>query len=162
MTDLSLSDVVEQLTAILDEAFEHPPRAWSYFTDPSPDAGYFGLLAKLGAAEAGRSVGGSSIAAQVRHVIFATEASIAFMEGEPEAPGLEAWQLSWQVPEVDEAAWTQMQAELRAVYERLRRVIASRATTNARSAGGAIAVIAHVAYHLGAIKQKAAVIRGAE
>lgn len=156
MTDLPIREAIGQLTAVLDEAFEHPPKPWSYFTDPSPDAGYIGTLAKLSAAEAREVVGGTSIAGQVQHVIFAMEASAAFIQGNPDSPSLEQWQQSWQVQELDDTAWAQMQQDLRDAYQRLRRVIESDGTASAQSFGGAIGAIAHVAYHLGAIKQKIA------
>lgn len=158
MTDLSFSELVEQLTAILDEALEHPPKPWSYFADSSPDAGYFGVLAKLSASEAGQAVSGTSIAAQVSHVIFSMEVSSAFIRGDLNPPGQKRWQHSWQVPELDEVMWTQMQQELRDAYHELRCTIESHAVSQAQSVGGAIGAIAHIAYHLGAIKQKIAAL----
>ncbi len=156
MADLSLHEVVEQLTAVLDEAFERPPNSWAYFTEPSPDAGYFGALAKLDAADAARSTGGTSIAGQVSHVVFAMGAARTFIQGDPNPPGLEAWRQSWEVGELNEAAWQRVRDRLRSAYHELRRAIESHAASEARSIGAAIGTVAHVAYHLGAIKQKIA------
>lgn len=161
MESVSRDAVVEQLLAILDEAFSHPSRPWSYFTDPSPDSGYFGILSGLDAAGAARPVGGTSVAAQVGHVTFAMHASTAFIQGNPEAPGLELWRQSWQVPEVDEETWRQMQARLREAYHGLRGAIESHDISQIASLGVSIGAIAHIAYHLGAIKQKLAIIGAA-
>ena len=151
---------VEQFLAVLGEAFPHPDKPWSYFTDPSGDAGYFGTLAKLDAAAASRRVGATSVAAQVGHVTFAMRASAAFIAGDLNPPGLERWRQSWQVPAaLDEPAWRRMRAELEAAYDRLRRTIEAQAASGPQPMGGAIGAIAHVAYHLGAIKQQIAVAR---
>ena len=154
MADLTLKQVTDQLTAILEEAFEHPPKPWSYFTDPSPDAGYFGLIEKVQVIDANRSIGGSSIAAQVNHVIFSMEASITFIKGDVHSPTLDQWQQSWQVPELTEVTWKQMQVKLRETYHQLQDHIRSHATSRPETMGMAIGTIAHAAYHLGAIKQK--------
>lgn len=158
MAGVSHKDVVDQLLAILDEAFEHPEKPWSYFTDPSPDAGYFGTLAKLSAAEAQQASGATSIAAQVSHVIFALEASSAFIAGDPNPPGLEKWQQSWQLAELDDEAWFTLQAKLRDTYQNLRTAIEAHAVSHPHALGGAIGAIAHAAYHLGAIRQKLALL----
>lgn len=157
MADLTLQQVTDQLTAILEEAFEHPPKPWSYFTDPSPDAGYFGILAKVTAIEAKRSIGSNSIAAQVKHIIFSMKASMAFIEGNPNSPGPDQWQESWQVAELTEATWKQLQDGLRNAYYALRDNIQSHAALRPEAMGAAMGTIAHVAYHLGAIKQKIAI-----
>jgi len=158
MADVSQGVVAEQLLQILDEAFSPPPRSWSYFTDPSPVSGYFGLLSGLDPAIAAKLVGGTSVAAQVSHVTFAMQASSGFIQGDLEPPGLERWQQSWQVPHVDEETWRRMQAQLREAYQGLRHAIESHGVSQAQSLGGAIGAIAHVAYHLGAIKQKLAIV----
>lgn len=153
--------VVDQLLGVLDEAFEHPQKPFTYFTDPEPDSGYFGTLAKLDAAITARQVANTSIAAQVKHVTFAMNATAAFIRGNMEQPGLERWQQSWQVSALNEDGWKQLQAELRNAYDDLRRAIKSHNSSEALQVGGAIAAVTHVAYHLGAIKQKIAILKQA-
>jgi hypothetical protein len=48
-----------------------------------------------------------------------------------------------------------LQEQLRSEYKNLRQVFASHASSSVEAFGGAIAAIAHVAYHLGAVRQKA-------
>ena len=50
----------------------------------------------------------------------------------------------------------QTRQALRAAYDDLRQAIETRATTSVEAMGGAIGAIAHIAYHLGSIRQKLA------
>ncbi|VTS06883.1 hypothetical protein [Tuwongella immobilis] len=161
MESESRGTVIGQLLAILDEAFSQPVISWNYFTDPSPESGYFGVLSRLDASGAARLVGGTSVASQIGHITFAMHAAAAFIQGNPDAPGLERWRQSWQVPKMDAETWAQMQAQLRDAYHDLRRAIEFLDASQIQSLGGAIGAIAHVAYHLGAIKQKLAIISDA-
>lgn len=148
--------VTEQLIAVLREAVEGPPEKWSYFVDNDPDAGYLGTLDKLGAAEASRPIGGSTIAAHVHHILFSLEASTAWIRGDRSSLD---WSESWRTRTVDEAAWSRMRESLRTGYLELRRAIESHAHDSEESVGGAIGAIAHAAYHLGAIRQKVLLVR---
>jgi hypothetical protein len=60
---------------------------------------------------------------------------------------------------VDDAAWASLQEQLRRGYEDLRQAIPAHAASRVEAMGGAIGAIAHVAYHLGAIRQKVACSR---
>jgi hypothetical protein len=151
MADIPMNVVIGQLLGVLDEAFEHPPKPWTYFTDNSADAGFFGTLSKLNAAEASRISGGTSIAAHVHHVTFGLVVSSAWIQGDRSKRD---WQESWRVSTVDDAAWSQMQEQLRREYKILRQTIEAHASSGVEAFGGAIAAITHVAYHLGAIRQK--------
>jgi hypothetical protein len=143
--------VVGQLIAVIREAFEGAGGS-SYFTDHGADAGWFGTLGKSSAVEASRVIGGTSIAAHVHHIIFSLEASSAWIAGDRSRRN---WADSWRVSEVDEAAWARMRTELRSGYENLCRAVEAGATSSEDAVGGAVAAIAHVAYHLGAVRQKA-------
>jgi hypothetical protein len=103
-------------------------------------------------------VGGSSIAAHVHHVVFSLEASTAWIRGDRSSRD---WQQSWSVGAVDDAAWARLQEQLRTGYGALRRAIEQQAASSVEAAGGAVGTVAHMAYHLGAIRQKAALLRQA-
>lgn len=150
MSDGLSSMVSGQLIAVVKEAFEGAGSG-SYFTDHGADAGWFGTLARLSAAEASRRIGGTSIAAHVHHMIFSLEASTAWMSGDQSRRD---WKESWRMNEVDEQAWARMRAEIRAGYDGLCRAIERAATSNEDAYGGAVGAVAHVAYHLGAVRQK--------
>jgi len=151
MPGVSIDETVGQLLTVLREAFEGPPEGGSYFTDNNPDAGLFGTLSKLSAAEASEERCKTTVAAHAHHLVFSLEASSAWIRGDRSPRN---WKESWQVGTVDADAWTQLQKQLRAGYEDLRTAIQSNARTNVDAMGGAIGAIAHMAYHLGAVRQK--------
>jgi hypothetical protein len=155
VADVSAEVAVGQLLAVLREAFEGPER-WSYFTDHGAEAGLFGTLAKFDAAEASRPVGGTSVAAHAGHVAFGLEASAAWVRGDR---AQRDWAQSWRTATVDDAAWARLQDELRRGYDDLRRAVEGHAAGGVEAFGGAVGAVAHVAYHLGAIRQKAAALR---
>jgi hypothetical protein len=118
--------------------------------------GLLQFLPGLSAEEASRPWGGTSIAAHVYHLIFSLEASMASVSGDRTRRD---WKESWRVSTVDPETWERMQEELRAGYETLRQAIEEHATESIESMGEAVAAVAHVAYHLGALRQKLALNR---
>lgn len=151
-----MNEVAEQLVAVLQEAIEGPKEAWSYFTDNRPDAGLLGTLSGLGAPDASRPVAGTSIAAHLAHVVFGMDVVRDWIRGDRSPRD---WSESWRVRSVDDRTWTDLLNELWRAYADLRRAIAERGTSDPVALGGAIGGIAHVAYHLGAIRQKLALLR---
>jgi hypothetical protein len=148
--------VVRQLLVVLREAIEGPSGPWTHFIDNKPGAGLFGALDPLSAAEASRPRGGSSVAAHVHHLAFALDVSAASLAGDNSHRD---WSLSWAVTSVDDAAWKALLARFREEYARLIAAIGTHAATDEEALGAAIGVIAHVAYHLGAVRQKLATAR---
>lgn len=114
----------------------------------------------LTAAEASARPAGAahSVAEHVRHVRFLLAAAHAWLTDPPPPPELRDWESSWGPPEVDEAAWRELVADLRATYAKLRAALAS-ADPTGDELTGAIATPAHVACDLGAVGQLAAVVR---
>ena len=156
MSELTGAAILRQLLNVLREALDGSSGPWSYFIDNRPGGGLFGALAPLSAAEASRPWGDTTIAAHVHHVAFAMEVSAASIEGDDTHRD---WDQSWRVTTVDEAGWTQLISRLRREYERLRQAVGSRAAASEDAFGGAVGVIAHVAYHLGSIRQKIVALR---
>ena len=72
----------------------------------------------------------------------------------PQAPPVD-WGYIWQtVAAVNQPEWELIQLELRNSYDRIKQLInETPAWTSEVEVGGAIAVIAHTAYHLGEIRQ---------
>jgi len=143
--------IMGQLLAVLREGFEGSQTPWSYFTDASPEAGLAGTLKALSAADASRSVAGLSIVAHVHHTAFGMNASADWIRGD-HTP--KEWKNSWSIISVDDQGWIKLQQSLQEAYDNLRQAMAFHNSDSAFSFGGAIASIAHLAYHLGAIRQK--------
>lgn len=156
MAELASSVLVERLSSVLREAVEGPSGPWTYFIDKQPDAGLFGALASVSGAEASRPVGGSTIAAHVHHVAFGMDVTAAAVHGDRDPRD---WTLSWRVSAVDEGAWNDLRDGLRRAYDGLRRAFEEHATLDDVSFGEAVGGIAHIAYHLGAIRQKVVALR---
>jgi len=154
-TTVAPDKALEQLIAVLREGFEGPQQPWSYFTDHGPKAGWFALLDGLSAEEASKPSGpnGTTIAAHVHPMVFSLSASVDFIMDRWEGRD---WSESWRVSTVDEAQWRELRDQLRAGYEALLDAFRQRARVDERSFGGALAAVAHVAYHLGAVGQKLA------
>jgi hypothetical protein len=158
MPTISTDEVIKQLLAVLAEAFDGPAQQWSYFTDHGAEAGLLGTLAGLTAADASHVWSGSTIAAHANHLRFALAASAAWIAGDRTSRD---WSESWSVSVLDEKAWRHLQEEIRKAHRDLRRAIELHGASTAESIGGALAAVAHCAYHLGAIRQKFLAARAA-
>lgn len=151
MADIDAHVAVQQLLSVLREAVEGQWGTWTYFIDKRPDAGLLGALATVSAEEASRVWGDTTIAAHAHHAAFAMAASEAAIEGGQTPVD---WKESWRVTAVDDAVWRELVARVDREYRRLRRATESRAASSGEAFGEAVGSIAHVAYHLGAIRQK--------
>jgi hypothetical protein len=156
MSDISSDTIVNQILRVLREAFEGPPGPWSYFTDKDAQAGLFGTIDRLSAAEASRRIGSSTstIAGHVQHLVASLAISIQWIHGELVARDRDQ---SWTVAALDDAGWASLRLRLRREYASLLTTIQSQGTWTEDVIGGALGAIAHVAYHLGAIRQRLAV-----
>ena len=148
--------LAERLLAVLDEALHGASGPVTYFVDNRPGMGLLGSLAGLDAAIATRAIGGTSIAAHVEHVAFAMEASAAWIAGDRTPRD---WKASWRMATIDDETWPLLVERLGHEYRNLRAAIEQRATTGEDAFGEAVGAIAHVAYHLGSVRQKLAVLR---
>jgi hypothetical protein len=148
--------IIDQLLAVFREGCEGPKNPWSYFTDSGPSAGLLGSLANVTADEASKATCGSSIAAHVHHVIFAFNASAAWIRGDHSPRD---WEESWSKKAVTDEEWAKMKADLQLTSDSLRQAITFHTEDSAHAFGGAVGAVAHLAYHLGAIKQKISAIR---
>ena len=148
--------VREQLLLILDEAFPHPSKQWTYFTDDNPDSGLFGMLTNINAEEASKVIGSSSIAANVYHIIFSIYVSAKWISGDNSPVD---WNKSWELTAADKNKWREIQEELKISYQKLRSSIETADLSKPEITGGAIGTLAHVAYHMGSIKQKIIVVK---
>jgi hypothetical protein len=150
----------EALTTLLREGVEGPPDpGGTWFVSNAADAGLLGTLDRLTAEQASATpaAGRRSIAAHAGHVLFALNASRRWITGE--RPRLN-WKESWSVSAVDRQQWDQLRTEIRAAHAALREAIEQASNWDEVTTGSAVAIVAHVAYHLGAIKQLAADVRG--
>ena len=138
------------LYSLLDETFDN---VQGYFLDKGTSM--FETLADITAAEASIPVGGkcATLAAQVKHVAFYLDvAEKAVRTGQYERVD---WGQIWrETGAVTSEEWEDIQAGLRASYDRIKALIADQQEwSSEQEIGGAIAFIVHTAYHLGEIRQ---------
>lgn len=144
------------LLTLLDETFEN---VHGYFLDKNTSL--FETLANITAEEASIPVGGkcATLAAQVKHVAFYLEV-VEKSVRDPDYPKVD-WGEVWRTVErVTPEEWQTIQGELRFNYNSIKNLIRTTpAWQGEAEIGGAIAIIAHTAYHLGEIRQALCVIR---
>jgi hypothetical protein len=138
---------------------------------PSPDAAYMlnrgdpGLLRSLDglsadAASRLTASDGASIAAHVDHVCYGLELMIRWSEGEADPWSDADWTASWRRTTVTDAAWAALRERLRAAARQWHEALQKPRDMSALELNGVIGSIAHLAYHLGAIRQIDRSIRG--
>ncbi len=150
---------VEQILGVLVEGIDGPQHTYSYFLDHGPDAGLRNTLATVSATEASTPVGGNTIAAHAHHLVFSARVVGMFIAGERRKHD---WSESWRITAVDDEEWIALRNEVVSSYESLRDTVRAHATDDALAMGGAVGVAAHLAYHVGAIRQKISTLRSAE
>jgi hypothetical protein len=125
------------------------------------DAGMLASLDRLSAAQASASShGGATIAAHAEHVAFGLSLINRWAAGEANPWADADWAKAWRRTSVTDAEWKAVRDDLR---EQGRRWVDAERTP--REVGelelnGLIGSIAHVGYHLGAIRQIEAHARG--
>lgn len=120
----------------------------------SGDVGLLRSLDKIPAADASRSVnGGATIAAHAEHLRYGLSLMNRWVRegGNPFADA--AWDAAWTISEVDATRWERIRDGLRTQAEDWRNALTVARDVNTVELTGMIASIAHLAYHLGAIRQ---------
>ena len=125
------------------------------------DAGMLASLDKLSADEASHSANaGATIAAHTQHVRY----SLSLMNqwaaegGNPFADA--KWDEAWTITRVDADQWGEIRNGLRAETERWLQVLKTPREVAGIEFTGLVSSIAHLAYHLGAIRQIDKAARG--
>lgn len=148
-TSETLTTAVRQL---LKEAFGGAEGGNSWFVD---DAGLLATAHALSAEQASRAptAGGATIAAHIEHVRWFVALLNAYARGE--RPPID-WGSSWSVREVDADGWPELLAALeREARELQDHLDAGIDLDDAQRVMTILATVAHVAYHVGAVRQMA-------
>ncbi len=118
------------------------------------DVGLLRSLDRLSAADASRSVNdGATIAAHAQHVRYGLSLMNRWARegGNPFADA--TWDQAWTISLVDEAEWKEIRNGLRDEAHRWHDILETPRDANEVELAGLISSIAHIAYHLGAIRQ---------
>jgi hypothetical protein len=152
-------DVSPSLITLFDELVSGAPDGGAYVLNGG-DPGLLRVLARLSAEEASAARdGGATIAAHTAHVAYGLSLLNRWADGENPYPGAD-WSAAWRIGTVGDDAWAAIRDELREQAERWNRALRTPREVDERELNGMIGAVAHVAYHLGAIRQIAASTRG--
>jgi hypothetical protein len=140
----------DQMQELLRETFEgaKPGEGTQYLDHQS---GIRSTLASLTAEQASRRNGSHpSIAAHVRHMIFHLRVSHEWIMGDHSKRD---WKGSFEPQAVTAEEWTRLQQEFEATRQEFLRVMRALPDEQFVAEGAGAGSIAHLAYHLGAIRQ---------
>jgi hypothetical protein len=151
---MNTSGINTQLARLFGELVTGATETGGAFILNSGDIGLLRSIDKLSAAEASSSVnGGATIAAHVQHVRYGLSLMNRWARegGNPFADA--KWDEAWKISSVNDGQWEEIRNGLREETGRWLQVLESPREVADVELTGMIASIAHLAYHLGAIRQ---------
>jgi len=158
---MPMNDINSSLTTLFSELVLGAPLGGGAFILNSGDAGLLRSLENLSAADASRSVhDGATIAAHAQHVRYglslmnrwATEGGNPFMDA--------TWDEAWKTSRVNDAEWAEIRRGLGSEARHWLDALGAPRDVSGVELSGMIGSVAHLAYHLGAMRQIAASARG--
>ncbi len=119
------------------------------------DPGLLRSLDRLSAEAASKpsAAGSASIAAHVDHVLYGLDLMNRWSDGEANPWSTADWSASWTRGTVNEREWDALRERLRQSTARWRTALETPREMSLLELNGVIGSIAHLAYHLGAIRQ---------
>ena len=154
-------EIAASLTTLFSELVDGAAQGGGAYILNSGDAGLMQSLDKLSAADASHSAnGGATIAAHARHLQFGLSLMNRWASegGDPFSDA--KWDEAWKTSVVGDAEWAEIRAGLRDEARRWVDALGTPRDVPAVALNGMIGSIAHLAYHLGAIRQIAVGARG--
>ena len=149
---MNTRDVTHALTAVMSELLSGTAPSGGLLLN-SGDKGIIDSLDRLSAADASHLVNnGSSIAAHVAHVAFYANVINRVAEGENPWDGAD-WTAAWKKPLVSAAEWEKIKRELVDEHRKWLTINQEPREVTTSELTYLVASIAHLAYHLGAIRQ---------
>lgn len=140
---------LKSIVYLLRETFEGSPEGQpSAYLDRG--IGIFDTLEGLSAADVSREINETTIAAQTEHAKFYLDRLCEFLRGRTERVN---WEDSWLIETVNETEWNALRDGMKKSYEGILRCLAEIKDWNETQIGMAMGILAHTAYHLGAIRQ---------
>jgi hypothetical protein len=142
----------DALVGLLRELIDGPPGDVAFIVNPG-DRGILRSLAQLSASDASARPGGrSSVAAHVQHLRYGFELLNRWARGEN--PFAEAtYAKSWGQQQVSDEEWRDLRAALDREARAWMSAVSERQDWDSMMLSGAMSSVAHLAYHLGAIRQ---------
>lgn len=146
---IAAKDLVGSVAYLLRETFEGSPEGQpSAFLDRG--VGFFPTLGSLSAEKASAEFEGTTIAAQTEHAKFYLDRLCEFINGRSERVN---WDDSWLIETVNDGEWDALRESVRKAYENTLKCLAGVEEWTEDRVGMSIGLVAHTAYHLGAVRQ---------
>jgi hypothetical protein len=156
---MNTKDLAGTLRTLFGELIEGAPASGAYMLNTG-DPGLLRSLDRLPAAAVSiPTATGSSIAAHVDHVRYGLSLMNRWSTGEDPFTGAD-WTASWTKTTVSDDEWRRLRADLRVEATRWLDVLGIPRDVQEIELNGMIGSIAHLAYHLGAIRQINSSLRG--
>ncbi len=149
MKTINQEDFTKSFFALLKETFEGTSTNFGtmYLNEGT---GLFATIENLTAETASRSNNGTTIAAHCEHTRFYLEFMTDYLN---ENYKMVDWKDSWNTKTVDENQWNALRGQMQKAYQKVSDMVAEVETWNDFKITGALGILAHTAYHLGAIRQ---------
>ena len=153
------ADISPTMTTLFSELVNGAPNDGAYMLNAG-DEGLLRSLDKLSAqAASALTTTGSSIAAHVDHLRYGLSLMNRWSAGENPF-GNADWSVSWKKTTVSDEEWKTRRAELRTEATRWLEALRTPRDVQPVELNGIVGSIAHLAYHLGAIRQINQATRG--
>jgi hypothetical protein len=146
-------NIIPALTRLLSELVDGTSQTGAFILN-SGDVGLLRSLEKISAADASHAVnGGATIAAHAQHLRYGLSLmnQWASAGGNPFADA--KWDEAWKLSQVDESAWKEIRDGLGHEAHRWSAALNTPREATDVELTGMISSVAHLAYHLGAIRQ---------
>ena len=151
---MNSADLTPSLTALFSELVDGTPKTGGYMLNQA-DPGLLRSLDRLSATAAS-----AKIAAHVDHVRYGLSLMNRWANGEPNPFATADWTAAWRTTHVSDAEWSKLRADLRAEAHQWLQALGKPREVDTIALNGMIGSVAHLAYHLGAIRQIDQAIRG--
>jgi hypothetical protein len=146
-------DISHSLVTLAHELLRGPERAGQAYMLNTGDIGLLRSLDAISAESASRtSLGGASIAAHVDHLRYGLSLMNAW------SGGASPWDTadftaSWHIAAVSDAEWLDLRSRFRTESQRWLEAMRGRREITDEEANILLGAVAHLAYHIGAIRQ---------
>jgi hypothetical protein len=150
MADTTQHEFRKNLLALLKETFEGPtPDSGSSYLEMG--AGLFQTLDALTAEAASQApcAGAPTIAAHCAHLAYYVRVNHNYAMGREQRVD---WPSSWRLQQVGDPEWEDLKVSIRREYDALIGTLESLKTCGDQELGEILPIVAHTAYHLGAIR----------
>ena len=151
METITQDDFTLSFFALLEETFEKVPEEGGFYLNKDTDL--LTTIEGLSAENASSSIGDNeaTVASHVEHMRFYMTILKGFIS--QDSTDVVDWKESWQIKKVNEKEWKKLKKTVWEEYNELKETLKGFEGWDGKIIGGALAVVTHSAYHLGAIRQ---------